>query len=83
VLGKDSATLVKNYPDFPALFDDTRIIKKLPYLKMKHTDKKGTPERPHYKWDDGTTYWDRFKPDTVRDYKYSYNCSEPCFVEDD
>jgi hypothetical protein len=39
------------------LFDETRIIKKLPYLKMKHTDKKGTPERPHYKWDGGTDYW--------------------------
>lgn len=83
VLNKDSATIKTKYPDFPSLFDEFRIIKKLPYLKMKHTDKKGSPERPHYEWDGGLTYWDRFKPDTVRDYKYSYNCSEPCFVEDD
>jgi hypothetical protein len=24
---------------------------------MKHTDKKGTPERPHYKWDGGEDKW--------------------------
>jgi hypothetical protein len=84
VLGKDSATLVKYYPDFPALFDDTRIIKKLPYLKMKHTDKKGTPERPHYKWDGGTDYWNDLPHKNFNhDDKYSYNCSEPCLVEDD
>lgn len=68
--------------DFPSLFDKNRIIYKLPYLKMKHTDKKGSPERPHYKWDNGTTYWSGLSTD-VREDKYSYNCSEPCFVEDD
>ena len=83
VLNKDSATIRAKYPDFPSLFDEFRIIKKLPYLKMKHTDKKGSPERPHYEWEGGSAYWDRFKPDAVRDYKYSYNCSEPCFVADD
>lgn len=84
VLGKDSATLVKDYPDFPALFDDTRVIKKLPYLKMKHTDKKGAPERPHYKWDNGKDYWHDLPHKTLgHDDKYSYNCSEPCLVEDD
>lgn len=84
VLGKDSATLVKDYPDFPKLFDDARIIKKLPYLKMKHTDKKGTPERPHYKWDRGQDYWHDLPHKTLgHDDKYSYNCSEPCLVEDE
>ena len=72
-------------PDFPALFDEDRVIKKLPYLKMRHTDKKGTPERPHYKWDGGTTYWEQVvdKQSPNKDYKYTYNCSEPCLVEDD
>ena len=69
-------------PDFPSLFDEDRIIKKLPYLKMKHTDKKGTPERPHYKWDGGQTYWSGLSTD-IKEDKYSYNCSEPCLVEDD
>ena len=82
VLGRDSATLVKDYPDFPSLFDETRVIKKLPYLKMKHTDKKGTPERPHYKWDGGTDYWGG-KPYNKKNQQYTYNCSEPCLVEDD
>jgi hypothetical protein len=49
---------------------------------MKHTDKKGTPERPHYKWDGGETYWSSLSGPN-HDYKYSYNCSEPCLVEDD
>jgi hypothetical protein len=57
VLNNDSITLKERYPDFPSLFDETRVIKKLPYLKMKHTDKKGTPERPHYQWGGGTDYW--------------------------
>ena len=69
-------------PDFPSLFDENRVIKKLPYLKMRHTDKKGTPERPHYKWDGGQTYWSGLSTD-IREDKYSYNCSEPCLVEDD
>lgn len=85
VLDKDSTTLSNDYPDFPSLFDETRVIKKLPYLKMRHTDKKGTPERPHYKWDGGTTYWEQVinKDNPNKDYKYTYNCSEPCLVEDD
>ena len=49
---------------------------------MKHTDKKGTPERPHYKWDGGTDYWDG-KPYDKTNQRYTYNCSEPCLVEDD
>ena len=69
-------------PDFPPLFDENRVITKLPYLKMKHTDKKGTPERPHYKWDGGTDYWGG-KPYDKPNQQYTYNCSEPCFVEDD
>lgn len=69
-------------PDFPSLFDEDRVIKKLPYLKMKHTDKKGTPERPHYNWDGGQTYWSGLSTD-IKEDKYSYNCSEPCLVEDD
>ena len=72
-------------PDFPSLFDENKVIKKLPYLKMRHTDKKGTPERPHYKWDGGTTYWEQVvdKNNPNKDYEYTYNCSEPCLVEDD
>jgi hypothetical protein len=57
VLGQKSGEVEDKYPDFPGLFDRERTIHKLPYLKMKHTDKKGTPERPHYKWDGGTDYW--------------------------
>lgn len=82
VLNNHSITLKGRYPDFPSLFDETREIKKLPYLKMKHTDKKGTPERPHYKWDGGQTYWSGLSTD-IKEDKYSYNCSEPCLVEDD
>lgn len=82
VLNKTSKELKDKFADFPSLWDEDRVIKKLPYLKMKHTDKKGTPERPHYKWDGGESYWDRFKPNAQKDYKYSYNCSEPCLVED-
>ena len=69
-------------PDFPSLLDETRVIKKLPYLKMKHTDKKGTPERPHYKWDGGTDCWGG-RPYDKHNQEYTYNCSEPCLVEDD
>lgn len=82
VLDKDSDTLQDLYPDFPALFDGTRKIVKLPYLAMKHTDKKGSPERPHYKWDQGKTYWDNLSKN-LKEHRYSYNCSEPCLVEDD
>lgn len=82
VLDKNSTEISSTYPDFPTLFDKTRVIKKLPYLKMKHTDKKGTPERPHYKWDGGTDYWGGF-PYNKNNQQYTYNCSEPCFVEDD
>lgn len=82
VLGKTSNALQKEYPDFPALFDGTRKIVKLPYLAMKHTDKKGSPERPHYKWDQGKTYWDNLS-NNLKEDRYSYNCSEPCLVEDD
>ena len=56
VLNQTSSTLRSTYPDFPVLFDLDRPIKRLPFLKMKHTDKKGTPERPHYKWDNGIHY---------------------------
>jgi hypothetical protein len=90
VLNRTSKDIVKGNtnwaacPDFPSLFDEDRVIKKLPYLKMKHTDKKGTPERPHYKWDNGKDYWhDLPHKDLNHDDEYSYNCSEPCFVEDD
>ena len=82
VLNNHSITLKGRYPDFPSLFDENRVIKKLPYLKMRHTDKKGTPERPHYKWDGGQTYWSGLSAD-VKEDKDSYNCSEPCLVEDD
>jgi hypothetical protein len=82
VLNKDSTTISNTYPDFPSLFDESRVIKKLPYLKMKHTDKKGTPERPHYKWDNGTDYWGG-APYNKDNQEYTYNCSEPCLVEDD
>lgn len=82
VLDKNSETISAVYSDFPSLYDESRVIKKLPYLKMKHTDKKGTPERPHYKWDGGQTYWSGLSSD-IREDRYSYNCSEPCFVEDD
>jgi hypothetical protein len=83
-LNNDSNTLLLSYPDFPSLFDGGRIIRKLPYLTLKHTDKKGTPERPHYTWNNppGTNYWAGLSPNINED-KYSYNCSEPCFVEDD
>ncbi len=85
VLGQNSKDISEVYPDFPVLFDEDRVIKKLPYLKMRHTDKKGSPERPHYKWDGGTTYWEQVidKQNPNKDYKYTYNCSEPCLVEDD
>lgn len=82
VLNNNSITLKGRYPDFPSLFDETREIKKLPYLKMKHTDKKGTPERPHYQWGGGTDYWGG-KPYDKNNQQYTYNCSEPCLVEDD
>jgi hypothetical protein len=84
VLGKDSNTIVNidGHYDFPALLDETRVIKKLPYFNMKHTDKKGSPERPHYVWDGGTDYWTALSKIKNED-NYSYNCSEPCFVEDD
>ena len=84
VLGNKSGDVEDMYPEFPGLFDRERTIHKLPYLKMKHTDKKGTPERPHYKWDNGKDYWaDLPHKDLNHDDKYSYNCSEPCLVEDD
>lgn len=85
LLNQTSRQISSAYPDFPKLFDQDRVIRKLPYLKMKHTDKKGTPERPHYKWDNGTTYWEQIidKKNPNKDYKYTYNCSEPCLIEDD
>lgn len=89
VLGKKSGDVEDMYLDFPGLFDRERTIHKLPYLKMKHTDKKGTPERPHYTWDGGTDYWkvninDQGKPVYNKtDNQYEYNCSEPCLVGDD
>lgn len=86
VLGKTSDQAAQLYPDFPKMFDIHKTIHKLPYLKMKHTDKKGTPERPAYKWENpkGTTYWeDRGLSNNIQKDKYSYNCSEPCLVEDD
>ena len=88
VLNRNSKSIINgdgvypSYPDFPALFDESRVIKKLPYLKMKHTDKKGTPERPHYEWDNGTDYWGG-KPYDKNNQEYTYNCSEPCLIEDD
>lgn len=82
VLGEKSGDVENTYPDFPGLFDRERTIHKLPYLKMKHTDKKGTPERPHYKWDNGTDYWGG-EPYIKDNQEYTYNCSEPCLIEDD
>ena len=84
VLNKTSKELKNKFADFPSLWDEDRVIKKLPYLKMKHTDKKGTPERPHYKWDGGQDYWHILPHEALgHDDKYSYNCSESCLVEDD
>lgn len=82
LLNQTSRQIGSVYPDFPKLFDQDRVIHKLPYLKMKHTDKKGTPERPHYKWDGGTDYWGG-KPYDKTNQQYTYNCAEPCLVEDD
>jgi hypothetical protein len=83
VLGDTSKSLSGVYPDFPLLTDEYRIIKKLPYLKLKHTDKKGTPERPHYTWEtpSGTDYWSGLSSN-IKEDSYSYNCSEPCLIAD-
>lgn len=89
VLGKTSAEIQETYPDFPDFYYEEqynvkgRVIQKLPYLKMKLTDKKGTPERPVYAWDDEKpkSYWERLNAHP--DDKFQYNCSEVCLKEDD
>ena len=82
VLNQTSSSIhAAGYKDFPSLLDESRVITKLPYLQMRLTDKKGTPERPHYKWDGGVDYWTFYSSIKNQD-NYSYNCSEPCLVED-
>lgn len=56
-----------------------RIITKLPYLKMKLTDKKGSPERPSY----GNDFWTGLNPNNDGSSKYQYNTNEVCLIEDD
>ena len=81
VLGKNSNMISSVYADFPSLHDELKIIYKLPYLTLKLTDKKGSPERPAYKWNGGHTYWDSLSSNQLED-KFSYNCSEPCLISD-
>ena len=91
VLGKTSEIIQQTYPDFPDFkkqgywdVDHTRTITKLPYLKMKHTDKKGSPERPAYEWEGNfETYWNKLNPKKDGSHKYGFNSNEVCLVKDD
>ena len=90
VLGKTSETIQQTYPDFPDFkkqgywdVNHTRTITKLPYLKMKHTDKKGSPERPAYEWEGNfETYWNKLNPNKDGSHKYGFNSNEVCLVKD-
>lgn len=86
VLDKTPQMIQQNYPDFPDLkyqgeWDNnhTRVIQRLPYLKMKLTDKKGSPERPSY----GNDFWTGLNPNNDGSSKYQYNTNEVCLIEDD
>lgn len=86
VLGQTAEQIQKDYPDFPdfkkqGYWDTsaTRTITKLPYLKMKLTDKKGSPERPSY----GADFWTGLNPKNDGSSKYQYNTNEVCLIEDD
>lgn len=92
ILGKTSKDIQTTYPDFPDFIKEGdfynpngRIIKKLPYLKLKLTDKKGTPEKPRYTWEgDFDDFWNSYrKPTNNKDNDYSFNCNEVCLIEDD
>lgn len=80
--------ILKSYPDFPELYEEEkygyskRFIQKLPYLKMKLTDKKGSPERPIYLWDKESpkSFWEQYSSHPKN--KYNFNCNETCLVED-
>lgn len=90
VLGKTSNEIQKIYPDFPDFkkqgywdVEHNRTITKLPYLKMKHTDKKGSPERPAYEWEGNfETYWSKLNPEKDGSHKYGFNSNEVCLVKD-
>lgn len=91
VLGKTASEIQETYPDFPDFYmeeqygveDKERKILKLPYLKMKLTDKKGSPERPIYSWDpeNPKDFWQQLAAHP--NDKFSYNCNETCLVQDD
>lgn len=90
VLGKTSHDIQQaGYTDFPDVYEQEaygatyRRFTKLPYLKLRLTDKKGTPERPVYSWDDTEpkSYWEGLKPHP--DNKFQFNCSEVCLTQDD
>lgn len=94
VIGKTAEQIQQVYSDFPdfypeeqyengsAAINNTRIITKLPYLKMKLTDKKGSPEVPVYDYDgiSPKDNWDTLEEHPVN--KYAFNCNEECLVKD-
>jgi len=50
---------------------------------MKHTDKKGSPERPAYEWEGNfETYWNKLNPNKDGSHKYGFNSNEVCLVKD-
>lgn len=95
IIGKDSKTIQNDYPDFPDFIKEGnyynpihRTIQKLPYLKLKLTDKKGTPEKPRYSWskEGFNDYWEDYRDipnNPGKNHNFSFNCNEVCLVEDD
>ena len=95
IIGRNSTDIQKVYPDFPDFIKEgdyynptPRTIQKLPYLKLKLTDKKGTPEKPLYSWskEGFNDYWEDYRDIQKypsKDHNFSFNCNEVCLVEDD
>ena len=46
---------------------------------MKHTDKKGSPERPSY----GNDFWTGLNKQSNKSDNYAFNCNEVCLMQDD
>jgi hypothetical protein len=69
----------KNFPDVSYHFDETKPLKKIPYMKIVLTDRFGRRDRSYHKNSD---YWTGV-PDTPGINDYTLNTQETVIIKDE
>jgi hypothetical protein len=85
ILSNTTSALRLKYPDFPRTLVEERSgsanfkYKKLPYLEIELTDRKGRNDRSYNKVD----AWTNTVPTTTKSYDYTFNTAETVIKNDE